>query len=510
VTGPRPAGARPAADPAIAAAALTFHYPGAARPALADVTLDVASAGALTVAGPNGSGRSTLLAVLAGLAPAATGGRLSGAIARSGPAAVVLADPYLNFSGARDSVRAELAFGLECRGVARPAMAGRVEAALIAFDLAHLAQRDPFTLSGGEAARLAVACQAVVAPAALLVDEVDAQLDAAGAAAVGRALEAHIGRGGAVVRTTGRLDALARAPAAVRDGEALALQAGRVAARGRAVDVAAGAADHDWGIVPAGGPAVAPSGVAPPPGVGDVLAPQVLADLEVDGLVCRFDAASAPILDGATLAVAAGRVVAVHGPNGAGKTTLARAIAGLLPTAAGTVRLGGRPVEAACIGPRRGVGLAMQRPERMLFRRTVADEVAIGLRWTGAARADAAPVAAAALAACGLADRVADHPHDLLPSERRWLALAAVVALGTPAVVFDEPTAGFDARDLERFGRLLARLAAAGRAVVWITHDDGLAALLADRRVRLADGRVVDVDPAAPTAGAAPAAGAAP
>lgn len=517
--------------PALAATALTFHYPGAHHPALADVALDVAPAAVLTVAGPNGSGRSTLLAVLAGLAPAATGGRLDGAIARAGPAAMVLADPYLNFSGARDTVRAELAFGLECRGVARRAMVDRVAAALEAFDLAHLAARDPFTLSGGEAARLAVACQAVVAPATLLVDEVDAQLDAAGARAVGRALGGHVARGGAVVRATGRLDDLAVAPPAVRDGAALVLQAGRAVARGRVAAVAAQVAEHGWGIVPAGGPAIArrvaatddlgvDPNVSPGDGPSDVqgdgrgdarddLAPPAPADLAVDGLVCRFAGEPAPILDGATLAVAAGTVVALHGPNGAGKTSLARAIAGLQALERGTVRVGGRPAADAHVGPRRGVGLAMQRPERMLFRPTVADEVAIGLRWMGVPRADAAPACAAALAACGLADRAADHPHDLLPSERRWLALAAIVALRTPVVVLDEPTAGFDARDLARFARLLERLAAAGRAVVWITHDGALAERLADRRLRLIDGRVTDLDGAASRADAAGAATAA-
>ncbi len=526
-TPPMPAGARGAgpARPAaaVAARALTFRYPASDRPALVDVDLEVAPGWACSVAGPSGSGRSTLLAVLAGIAPAATGGALRGQVTRRGDAAWVLADPYASFSGARGSVRAELAFGLECRGVERRAMARRVDAALAAFGLAHLADRDPHVLSGGEAARLAVACQAVVGPTTILVDEVDAQLDAAGGAAVHGALADHVAAGGALLWATARLDGLGTAPPALRDGDAVVLQSGRVAARGRATEVAAAARDHDWGIVPAGGP-VAPDGPggraraerggpAWPPGAPprDVvpwphevdrvpdLAPSA-ADLEVVAVTCQPPGAPDPILDGVSLGVAAGEVVALRGPNGAGKTTLARAVAGLEPLQSGAVRLGGRALAAADAGPARGVALAMQRPERMLFSRTALDEVAVGLRWCGAARGAADDRARRALAACGLRRRATDHPHDLGPAERRWLALAAVVALDTPVVVLDEPTAGFDGRDLARFGALLRALAAAGRTVLWITHDAALSERLADRTVWLARGQVV-----AGAAAAAPA-----
>jgi len=126
----------------------------------------------------------------------------------------------------------------------------------------------------------------------------------------------------------------------------------------------------------------------------------------------------------------------------------------------------------------------------MLFRQSVANEVEIGLRWCGAAPDVARAAVGAALAVCGLADRALDHPHDLQPSERRWLALAAAIALRTPVLILDEPTAGFDARDLARFTRCLRLLQAAGRTVVWVTHDHGLARALADRALMLVAGRV--------------------
>ena len=501
-------------DIPLSASGVAFRYadaPSSRPPALADIDLAVRAGRMLHLLGANGSGRSTLLAVLAGLAPAATGGTLGGAVRGSDGTALVHADPYLNLSGARDTVRAELAFGLECRRMSRPSMADRVEAALDAFALDSLAHRDPTSLSGGEAARLAIACQWVLDPAVLLVDEVDAQLDAAGAAAVRRHLADRTAAGAGVVWAGARLDMVFAASPGAGSADAVVLAGGRIVAEGGLDGVAGQVAGHDWGVVARSGPAVGR-------GATDVsrmdvlsttaLAPDRQADLEVAGLCCAFDGAAAPVLDDITCRAAPGETVAVLGPNGGGKSTLARAITGLHVPAAGIVRIGGRDVGAGGsvgrdggagrdggrgawrVGPARGVALSVQRPERMLFRQTVADEVAIGLRWCGAAPDVARAAVGASLAACGLADRALDHPHDLQPSERRWLALAAAVALRTPVLVLDEPTAGFDARDLARFARFLSVLRAAGRTVVWVTHDHGLARALADRALMLVAGRV--------------------
>ncbi|MEO8084113.1 MAG: ATP-binding cassette domain-containing protein [Ardenticatenales bacterium] len=531
-----------AIEPAIVADGLTFRYPGASRDALVNVDIRVDRGAAHVIAGANGSGRTTLLGVLAGQLHGGSGGRLRGRVTGAATSALVPSDPYLAQSGVRASVRAELAFGLECRAQEPRRIHERVAAALRTFGLDALAERDPSTLSGGEAARLAVAAQWVVAPVTLLVDDLAAQLDRAGTLALRRCLAEHVAAGGAAIWATTRLDGPleaagrvdsagagvggrdesggsgeldgrtargAVAPAADVDPrpgtpfsphappscDITMLVGGRVAAGGPLARRADDPRLAPWGIIPAAGPRalVAPAAAPADGGAVDMMRPTVPAALTIESLTAGYPDAPSPALHEATLTVQPGEIVALVGPNGGGKSTLARTAVGLLPPTSGLVRVGDRRFDAHAnaVGPARGAALAMQRPERMIFRRRADEEVAIGLRWLGVPPAERAALVAAALAGAGLAGRAADHPHDLLPSQRRWLALAAVVALRTPVLVLDEPTAGFDAFDLIRFSVWLATLRAAGRAVLWITHDRALASILADRTVRLAGGRVV-------------------
>ncbi len=201
-------------------------------------------------------------------------------------------------------------------------------------------------------------------------------------------------------------------------------------------------------------------------------------------------------LDGVDLVIAAGERVAIVGRNGSGKSTLVRHWNGLLRPTAGRVLLGGVPTTDRRVAElARTVGLTFQDPGQQLFARTCRSEVEFGAR-NVALRGRALEAAVDdALDAVGLADRTEANPYDLGPSRRRMLALASVLAMGTPVVVLDEPTMGLDSAEVARLESVVQRLAAAGRTVVAISHDTRFVAGSFERVIRLEAGRVISDGP---------------
>lgn len=196
-------------------------------------------------------------------------------------------------------------------------------------------------------------------------------------------------------------------------------------------------------------------------------------------------------LDGIDLEVPSGQAVAIVGQNGSGKSTLVRHLDGLLRPTEGRVLHDGVDVagtRVAALASR--VGIVFQNPDRQIFSGKVRAEVEFGPRILGRARAEAAAAADAALEAVGLTGHEDTNPYDLGFSRRKLLALASVLAMGTPVVVLDEPTTGQDARAMVRIQGIVADVVAAGRTVIAISHDMRFVAESFERVVVMAGGRV--------------------
>ncbi|HEX9797125.1 MAG TPA: ABC transporter ATP-binding protein [Anaerolineales bacterium] len=191
---------------------VNYRYPASQQPALADITLQIKAGEFVAVVGANGAGKSTLLYALAGFVPHFYGGDFDGRlrvlghdVAADGPASVVgqvglvFQDPFNQISGARFTVREEIAFGLENLNVARAQMDERIDRALALAGLEGLGDRSPFALSGGQQQRLALASIVVMEPELLVLDEPTSQLDPVGTRQVFEALDRLTGERGTTI-----------------------------------------------------------------------------------------------------------------------------------------------------------------------------------------------------------------------------------------------------------------------------------------------------------------------
>ena len=219
---------------------VSFRYPGSA-PVLREVTFTVRHGQVTWLFGPLGAGASTVLLALAGLAPGLTGGTLEGELrvlgeapqSREGRArlqgrvAYVTAMPYLQLSGMAESVFEEVAFTPANLGWDRSRIAAAVPEALARLGVAHLRDRVPEQLSGGELQRVVIAAMLVLQPEVWLLDEPTSALDTPGRRAVASLIRAEAKRGAAVLLATEE----AELGVAVAD-ETILLDDGSTVARG--------------------------------------------------------------------------------------------------------------------------------------------------------------------------------------------------------------------------------------------------------------------------------------
>jgi molybdate transport system ATP-binding protein len=194
--------------------------------------------------------------------------------------------------------------------------------------------------------------------------------------------------------------------------------------------------------------------------------------------------------------VAPGEVLGVLGPNGAGKSTLLRALAGLTPVSAGSIRLGGQAIDDAASGvfvpaADRPVGFVFQN-YRLFPHLTVLDNVAFGAHAQGRRKSQARQAAHEWINRLGLADLAVRKPAALSGGQAQRVALARALARQPALLLLDEPLAALDARTrLEVQSELREHLADFPGPCLLVTHDPVDALVLADRLLVLEDGRIV-------------------
>jgi energy-coupling factor transport system ATP-binding protein len=197
-------------------------------------------------------------------------------------------------------------------------------------------------------------------------------------------------------------------------------------------------------------------------------------------------------LRGISASIEPGEQVAIIGQNGSGKTTLVKHLNGLLLPTSGSVMVGDWDTTKVSVAKlARRVGYVFQNPDEQLFCRTVGEEVAFGPRNLGFGADRIKAEVLDALQMVQLDDKKDTNPYDLSATWRKMVALASIISMDTPIVVFDEPTTGQDAAGIRRIADAVAELRKRGRTVMTITHDIDFAAENFDRVIAMAQGRIL-------------------
>lgn len=445
-------------------------------PDASHVNIDTAPGSIVGVVGRSGTGKTELLEKICGMRRVTAsesvvlGGRSisewpPNEIAAS--VAYVPTNPLLAFSGMATALRDELALSMAFLGWPYEVWHEHIDSVAKAFSLSSLLDRDPFTLSGGERARVALAVALIKKPSILLIDDVFPAIDREHTEAIQVLLSEQTRAGLSIIQTLSRMPSDPREPLnIVRLGET---DIGTFERPNEATDAER---TEDTSRT---------RGTHP--------------DRLVASELCyAFPGSGGFRLGPITLEFTAGHVYSIEGHNGAGKSTLLSTLAGLYTPTKGELEIwrGQQRVPLPRLRVRhqwaRHVQLCFQDPDEQLYLPTVRAELSESHRRMAG---DIRRVDFEHLAASFPLERHLDkNPLELPRPLRRMVTLAAVFGVAPPFILLDEPTAGLDEWMVAALARAIARHAQHGGIVIMNSHDKSFAANIADHRIELQTGKV--------------------
>ncbi|CAM3518507.1 amino acid ABC transporter ATP-binding protein [Kibdelosporangium persicum] len=215
-------------------------------------------------------------------------------------------------------------------------------------------------------------------------------------------------------------------------------------------------------------------------------------------------------LDGVSLDVEQGEVVAVIGPSGSGKSTLVRCVHQLEPIDSGAMYLDGellgyehhagrlRPLPARRVADqRRRMGMVFQQFQLFGHWTVLRNITEAQVRVHGRSREQARERAMELLGKVGLAEKADAHPGQLSGGQQQRVAIARALATRPRIMLLDEPTSALDPELVDEVLTVIRDLAAAGMTMIIVTHEIAFAREVADRYVFMDRGRVVEQGPVA-------------
>lgn len=477
---------------------------------LKHVSFDIKSGSFVGVIGPTGAGKSTLCMALAGIIPNLADGTMTGLVevngmntsrhsvsALSERIGYVQQDPEAQLFCA--SVEDEIAFPLENRGIAPDIIDKQIDVMLDLVGMTGYRKRVPTSLSGGQMQRVAIAAALAAEPDVLILDEPTAALDPEGKQEVFDVLER--------IRQTRSMTVIM----AEQDTEHIAYWADQVLFMVNGELVRNGDASlfvREKGLLESSGVQVADD---PLPQVKAVQQgkkhkkdkknqPERSKDvvISLDHVSYQYERGgnASKALDDVTFDIERGSFIGLIGRNGSGKTTLAKHLNGLIRPTQGTVTVDGLDASKHSVGEMAAhVGFVFQNPDHQIFCSTAKEEIAFGPTALGL---DGATVFKRVDEMLTLFDlhRYEDvSPATLGYGERRAVALSSVLAMRTPILVLDEPTAGLDHRLAARFLGTIEKLNQRGVTIVMISHDMRAVYRYCTHVLELEDGKVVQYGP---------------
>jgi 2-aminoethylphosphonate transport system ATP-binding protein len=237
----------------------------------------------------------------------------------------------------------------------------------------------------------------------------------------------------------------------------------------------------------------APSADAPALPKALAFAPQVSNRIVFDGVTVAYR--GTVVLEGLSLTVEPGEILALIGPSGSGKTTALRAVAGFIRPTAGRIHIGDADVTQ--MPPyARGIGMVVQNYALFPHMRVEAN-VAFGLLAQKAPRALIAERVGECLAMVGMTKFATRYPRELSGGQQQRVAIARALAIQPRVLLLDEPLSALDAQIRRSMVEELARLHRdlPNLTVLYVTHDQIEALTLADRIAIMRDGRLTALGP---------------
>jgi ribosome-dependent ATPase len=438
--------------------------------ALADISLAIRSGTATALVGPDGVGKSTLLALIAGVRrlQAGTIRTLGGAIAsRAHRDRIMSRIAYMPQGLGRNlypslSVRENVDYFGRLFGQSAAERAARIEHLLTAFGLSPFSDRPAGKLSGGMKQKLSLCCTLIHDPDLLILDEPTTGVDPLSR----RQFWELIGgiRAGRPALTV--LVATAYMEEAERFDQVIAIDAGRVLAQGTTADIMAATATHSFeeAYIALHGKAALPPVAVAPLRVSADARPAIVAD----GLTRRFGDFVA--VDHVSFSIRRGEIFGFLGSNGCGKTTTMKMLTGLLDASDGHAELLGQPVEANDLKTRLRVGY-MSQGFSLYEELSVRANLELHAQLYRIPTAETRSRVDESLRHFGLVDVADQKPPNLPLGMRQRLQLAAACLHRPEVLILDEPTSGVDPAARNMFWRLLHELSRRDGVTIFVsTH----------------------------------------
>lgn len=456
-------------------------------PALRDLTLDIYENEYLVVLGANGSGKSSLGRLLAGLA-----GDFTGQLFHRGQEVIdykrdVFADTAMVLQEPQNqllmqTVREELALPLKNRSVGNEDIELKIEKIGERFGLKELFNKNPDELSGGQITTLAIAAALITDPRAIILDEPDSHLDST----IRKTLDDFIRQ----YRHCKTIILISQYPLSAQEADRVIIfNKGQLVAQGAPSEIL-----DDTALL-------SKNNLKIPKGK-NILS---IKKKETENLQQHNDADNndalitfnnvyfaydngKDVLKGIDLKLYRGQKVALVGPSGSGKTTLGLIIAGLLRSNRGEVSLDGKNTDIHSNKTRRyPVTMAMQFPERAMFEETVADDIAFGPKNLG--KNDIYGIVDEQLSNFKIIAISKRHPFSLSGGEKRKAALAGILAMERETIILDEPSAALDPASTDELIELINSYQ--NKTVVVISHDLDFIAATCSRIIGMKAGNII-------------------
>jgi len=444
---------------------LSYKYPGAEKPALKDINLQIKDGEFILITGESGSGKSTLLYTINGLIPNLFGGELTGSISVNG--LVPKENPIRRLSQFvgtvfqnADSqifmlrVEDDVAFGCENLLFPRDEIIIRRNLALKELSLWDIRERETFTLSGGQKQRLAIAGIYAMGPKIFLFDEPTTDLDEEGRRDLFQILRGLKHRGYTIILVEHQYEDF-------------------IPFADRTINFKEGQITLSLDPLP--------SRLNPKrkKNFHQSLPPY----LKIEDLWFGYE--GHPCLKGINLQIRKGESVALFGKNGSGKTTLFKAILGLLRPQKGKITIEGiSNPELSPYGCK--IGFLYQNPDEQLFTCSVEEEISFGPKNLGININ-----IEEALKLFELEGYKGRQPQTLSRGERQRLALASILSMQPEIILLDEPTTGLDTKGWTKFMDITYNLTLRGKTVVFSTHNRKAMGEFADRLIQIEEGKII-------------------